>query len=230
MSTCRNYLMQSSDSSSSDDDAEDLSPDEQDTPNSTNPGSSREKRSVTWCGVNDRSKPQLHLFPMVRRVVWPPPTTSQPALRNAYVDPRSFAQGNPKLGNRMQLYSRTGFFLAVYPDGKVRGTRDDSDQHTFLERKTGGLLPEHVKFQGIISKFYVAMDKKGRLYGETDANSSATIFIESLHGMYNNYLSRNYAHLGWYLGLKKSGKFKKGSKTKFGQKAVKFLPTRTKFE
>lgn len=36
----------------------------------------------------------------------------------------------------------------------------------FLERKSGGLLPEHIKLQGMLTQLYVAMDKKGRLYGE----------------------------------------------------------------
>lgn len=40
------------------------------------------------------------------------------------------------------------------------------DVLAFLERKTGGLLPEHVKFQGMVTQLYVAMDKRGRLYGE----------------------------------------------------------------
>jgi len=40
------------------------------------------------------------------------------------------------------------------------------DFPAFLERKTGGLLPEHVKLQGMVTQLYVAMDKRGRLYGE----------------------------------------------------------------
>lgn len=57
-----------------------------------------------------------------------------------------------------------------------------------------------------------------------------TVFIESLKGQYNMYLSRHYAHLGWYVGLKRSGKVKKGSKTGHNQKACKFLPRRTNFQ
>lgn len=82
------------------------------------------------CGVEDSkpSPPRPH-FPMVRRVVWPPPTTSsQPALRNAYLDPRSLPMGNPNMGSKMQLYCKTGFFLAVYPNGQVRGSREEDDE------------------------------------------------------------------------------------------------------
>lgn len=58
----------------------------------------------------------------------------------------------------------------------------------------------------------------------------ASVFIEDFQGSYNTYLSRKYAHLGWYLGIKKSGRFKKGPNTAYGQKAISFLPVRTKFE
>ncbi|CAG9765210.1 unnamed protein product [Ceutorhynchus assimilis] len=212
-------------SESSSDDSDSSGEDEQDF-SRAGVSTSREKRNVSWCGVEDTNRPPSPHFPMIRRVVWPPPSTSQPSFRTAYVDPK----GNPKLGNRMQLYCKNGDFLGVYPDGRVRGTKDEADPHTFLERKTGGLLPEHVKLQGMLTHLYVAMDKKGRLYAEADAECPRAVFIESFHGSYNNYLSRHYAHLGWYIGLKKSGKFKKGPKTKFGQKAIKFLPRRTRFE
>lgn len=58
----------------------------------------------------------------------------------------------------------------------------------------------------------------------------STVFIEAFQGSYNTYLSRKYAHLGWYLGIRKSGKVKKGPKTAYGQKAIKFLPRRQRFE
>lgn len=54
--------------------------------------------------------------------------------------------------------------------------------------------------------------------------------MESLRGLYNVYLSKKYEKQGWYLGIKKSGKFKKGSKTSIKQKAVQFLPRRERFQ
>ena len=73
------------------------------------------------------------------------------------------------------------------------------------------------------------MDCRGRLYGEPDIMEEGTVFIENFQGSYNTYLSRKYSHLGWYLGIKKSGKFKKGPRTKYRQNAVLFLPRRSKF-
>jgi hypothetical protein len=90
--------------------------------------------------------------------------------------------------------------------------------------------PGHVRIKGLLTNLYVAMDKKGRLYGEPDMMEDSTIFIESFQGSYNTYLSLKHAHLGWYLGIKKSGKYKRGSKTKYGQKAISFLPRRSRFQ
>jgi fibroblast growth factor 1 len=145
----------------------------------------------------------------------------------------------------MQLYSKTRQHLAVYPDGVVRGTPDDNDLHSkpsnflffplqdavlaFLELISAG-YPGHVRIKGLLTNLYVAMDKKGRLYGEPDMMEDSTIFIESFQGSYNTYLSLKHAHLGWYLGIKKSGKYKRGSKTKYGQKAISFLPRRSRFQ
>jgi fibroblast growth factor 1 len=61
---------------------------------------------------------------------------------------------------------------------------------------------------------------------QVDVNEEGTVFVASIFGYYNTYLSRKYAHLGWYVGIKKSGKPKRGSKTKWGQKAIQFLPRR----
>ncbi|XP_021925338.1 putative fibroblast growth factor 1 isoform X3 [Zootermopsis nevadensis] len=132
--------------------------------------------------------------------------------------------GNPVYGPRMQLHCRTGFHIGIFADGKVRGIDRDLDDFALLEVST--ISPDEVKIQGVKSKLYLAMDRNGRLYGEVDVNEEGTIFVASLLGYYNTYLSRKYAHLGWYVGIKKSGKPKRGSKTKWGQKAIQFLPRR----
>lgn len=58
---------------------------------------------------------------------WPPDQNSQ--WRNL----RPVQRGYFRLGNKMQLYSRTKYFLAVYPDGIVKGTKDPNDLHSNLE-------------------------------------------------------------------------------------------------
>lgn len=78
----------------------------------------------------------------------------------------------------------------------------------------------------LLSRVYVAIDKRGNLYAENNMWIEGTVWIESYRGGYNTYLSRQHAHKKWYLGLKKSGKVKRGPKTAEKQKAVQFLPVR----
>ncbi|KAJ8959133.1 hypothetical protein NQ318_022391 [Aromia moschata] len=184
------------------------------------------KRDVSWCAVDTENHPYYQ--GAARRVVWPPPSSSSSSAPS-YVNLRPSRVATRPFGNKMQLYSKTGHHLAVYPDGTVKGTPDENDLHTYLEIQSAG-FPGHVKIKGMLANLYVAMDHKGRLYAEPDPNEETTVFIESLQGSYNAYLSRKYAHLGWYIGIKKSGRFKRGHKTAYGQKAVRFLPRRSKFQ
>jgi fibroblast growth factor 1 len=71
----------------------------------------------------------------------------------------------------------------------------------------------------IIKKKYICV---GNL--QENPMEESTVWVETLHGVYNCYLSRKNAHLGWYLAVKKNGKPKKGKKTWWGQKAIQFLP------
>ncbi|XP_049825265.1 fibroblast growth factor 1-like [Aethina tumida] len=129
----------------------------------------------------------------------------------------------------MQLYSKTEYHLAVYPDGRVFGTKDDTDLHTFLELMPGGGT-SLVKIKGLLSNMYVGMNHKGKLYAEPDPLSDNIIFIEDFQGLYTTYKSKKFEKRGWYIGIKKNGKFKRGRKTKAGQKAIKFIPRRKRFE
>ncbi|KAG5885638.1 hypothetical protein JTB14_012068 [Gonioctena quinquepunctata] len=190
----------------------------------------RQKRDIEWCGVDTENHNYYNPTPTPppRKVVWPPPSSSSSSFavsRNRFGN----VTGNPKLGAKMQLYSKTGYHLAIYPDGKVRGTHDDNDVHTYLEILSSG-YPGHIKIRGLLTNLFIAINKKGRMYGEADPMEESTVFIESFRGLYNVYLSRKFAHLGWYIGVKKNGKPKRGPKTAFRQKAVQFLPRRSKFE
>lgn len=101
--------------------------------------------------------------------------------------------GEPKFGNRMQLFSRTRHNLSVYYDD-IRGTQDDNDIHSMqtinvfksipndfinvlahMEISGGGSVG-HVRIQGMLTNMFVAMDKKGRLYPE--------VIIKKNRGLY----------------------------------------------
>ncbi|XP_045476797.1 fibroblast growth factor 1-like [Harmonia axyridis] len=184
--------------------------------------------------VSLRAKRQVNCYcssarPQGKRSVsleWPPPSTSSFSWRDSL---RHVHFGNPVYGQKMQLFCRTGHFLGIYHQHGVHGTKDEDDLHTYLELINAG-EPGHVRIKGSATNGYVGIDRKGRLYTEFDMTEENTIFIESLKGLYNIYLSRKYAHLGWYIGIKKSGNFKRDPKTGYKQKAIQFLPRRAKLQ
>ncbi|KAL1131253.1 hypothetical protein AAG570_010871 [Ranatra chinensis] len=124
----------------------------------------------------------------------------------------------------MQLYCDTGHHLAILPNGKVIGIEEDMNKYAVMEFTSAGV--GDVRIRAVESNMYLAMDNKGRLYGEENPMEEGTVFKESFFGMHNIYLSKKYAHLGWYVGIKKSGKPKPGPQTSRGQKATRFVPRR----
>ncbi|CAH0564175.1 unnamed protein product [Brassicogethes aeneus] len=171
----------------------------------------RKKREIAWCGVDTENHPFYS-------------TSAASSSRTT----RGKSQ-TPWASYRMQLFSKTKHNLAIYPDGTVKGTKDDNDLHTFMELMPGG-GPGLVKIQGMLTNLFVAMNHRGKLYGERDPSSQKIIFIEEFQGSYTTYKSKRYERRNWYIGIKKNGNFKSGRKTKYGQKAISFLPRRKRFE
>lgn len=109
-------------------------------------------------------------------------------------------------------------------------------------------FPGAVKIRGIATDLYVTMNENGIVYGQVgflcfcvvcifliiyfkcSSEVESAIFKERFQGSYNTYLSEKYTDNEWYIGIKKSGEIKQGPKTKYGQKAIQFLPNRKLFE
>ncbi|TRY69946.1 hypothetical protein TCAL_05211 [Tigriopus californicus] len=121
------------------------------------------------------------------------------------------------------IKNRHGFYLAIFKDGTVKGTKDENDPHSVLEF-TSSDPPGAFRIHGVEADLYVAMDEKGRVYGEKNRQHEGTLFQEHAQGVYFVYLNVHSAHLGWHLGIKKSGKVKNGKKTwnPSSQKAIQF--------
>lgn len=74
-------------------------------------------------------------------------------------------------------------------------------------------LEGHIRIKGIETQFYITMTTTGRVFAQPLAENRGTIWIET--GLasgtsYHSLLSLDYAHKGYYLGLKRSGKPKEG--------------------
>ncbi|XP_075715498.1 fibroblast growth factor 1 [Rhinoderma darwinii] len=91
--------------------------------------------------------------------------------------------------------SNGGYFLRILPDGEVDGTRDRDD----LNMQQG-------------SENLMTLNEE-------------CLFLETVEeNSYNTYKSKKYAELNWFVGIKKNGTSKCGSRTHYGQKAILFLP------
>ncbi|XP_011928146.1 PREDICTED: fibroblast growth factor 22 isoform X1 [Cercocebus atys] len=66
-----------------------------------------------------------------------------------------------------RLFSSTHFFLRVDPGGRVQGTRWRHGQDSILEIRS--VHVGVVVIKAVSSGFYVAMDRRGRLYGSVSA-------------------------------------------------------------
>ncbi|XP_041657525.1 putative fibroblast growth factor 1 isoform X2 [Cheilinus undulatus] len=119
-----------------------------------------------------------------------------------------------------RLYSMNGgYHLRILPDGTVSGGRQENDPYDILSLKAVSVGVVVIK--GESTGRYLAMNKKGRLYG-SQALTDECYFLEKYEeNHYNTYRSQKY---NWYVGLKRNGQAKAGPDTHQGQKAVFFLP------
>ncbi|XP_068133608.1 fibroblast growth factor 1 [Hyperolius riggenbachi] len=133
---------------------------------------------------------------------------------------------NLPIGNYKQpklLYCRNGgYFLRILPDGVVDGTRDREDLNIKLLLRADSIGVVCIK--NADTESYLAMDESGLLYGSMTLNEEC-LFLETIEeNNYNTYKSKKYAELNWFVGIKKNGTCKRGSRTHYGQNAILFLP------
>ncbi|XP_020326177.1 putative fibroblast growth factor 1 [Oncorhynchus kisutch] len=141
-------------------------------------------------------------------------------------------QDNERFGSNLldnkkltRLYCMNGgHHLQILPDGTVEGNRDENDIHTVLRVKS--VDRGVVVIQGTEAGRYLAMSSEGKLYSSSIVTDQC-YFLEKIEvNHYNTYQAQKYQDGSWYVGLKKNGKPKLGSRTHIGQKAIFFLPRR----
>ncbi|KAL2727641.1 putative fibroblast growth factor 1 isoform X2 [Vespula maculifrons] len=139
-------------------------------------------------------------------------------------DPRQPAE-NPIYNSLViKLYCRTGYHLAITSTGKVRGLpgTNETDALLHVTPVSFGV----VRIQGVETQLYLAFNKKGYLYGESNMNKDNTEWEQWSVGSYDAFRSRKYVNFGWWIGIKKNGRAKSGPRTVWGQKAIQFLAIR----
>uniref|UniRef100_A0A8D0A435 Fibroblast growth factor n=1 Tax=Sander lucioperca TaxID=283035 RepID=A0A8D0A435_SANLU len=119
---------------------------------------------------------------------------------------------------RRKLFSFQKFFLRIDKNGKVNGTKSKDDPLSILEITSVDVGVVAIK--GLNSNYYLAISKKGELYGAVSIRER----IEE--NGYNTYASAEWRNKKrqMFVGLNVHGKPLRGKKTRRKNTATHFLP------
>ncbi|XP_062857030.1 putative fibroblast growth factor 1 [Trichomycterus rosablanca] len=114
-----------------------------------------------------------------------------------------------------------GHHLQLLHDSTVRGSREETEPYSILRIKA--VSAGVVVIEGIEVKRFLSMNEEGKLYGSLSVTDESYFLERIEENHYNTYQSQKYGP-NWYVGIKKNGDPKRGSRTHIGQKAIFFLP------
>ncbi|XP_028401508.1 fibroblast growth factor 1-like [Dendronephthya gigantea] len=104
---------------------------------------------------------------------------------------------------RRRLICRNGYYLAVHPNGTVKGTRCKSDPYTTLEIISVGA--GLVKMLGVEAELFVTIDDSG-VVRATDVDSEECVFEEAvIENFFSIYRSCRYSSERWLVSLDTKG-------------------------
>ncbi|KAK9543213.1 hypothetical protein VZT92_001008 [Zoarces viviparus] len=112
-----------------------------------------------------------------------------------------------------------GFHIQVLPDGRITGVHNENG-HSLLQ-----ISPVErgvVTLLGASSRRFVAMNRRGKLYGSLHYNNECKFKEKLLANNYNAYESVAYPRM--YIGLSKNGKTKRGNRVSPAMTVTHFLP------
>ncbi|KAL3975547.1 sestrin 1/3 [Sarotherodon galilaeus] len=126
---------------------------------------------------------------------------------------------------RRKLFSFQRFFLRIDKNGKVNGTKIKDDPFSILEITSVDVGVVAIK--GLNSNYYLAISKKGELYGAREFGVDCTLKERIEENGYNTYASAKWKHgkRQMFVGLNGQGKPMRGKKTRRKNTATHFLPT-----
>nr|ACF17007.1 FGFA [Branchiostoma lanceolatum] len=132
------------------------------------------------------------------------------------------------VGHERRLYCRTRFHLQINADGKVNGTRDHTSPYALLEMTAVDV--GIVTIKGVKSGLYLAMNKRGKVYGSKKKRDNCKWHEIIEQNNFNTYSSalhpkkRYRRGVRWFLSIAKNGRPRRGKKTKKTQRSAHFLP------
>ncbi|KAM4711818.1 fibroblast growth factor 6-like [Anableps anableps] len=112
-----------------------------------------------------------------------------------------------------------GFHLQVLPDGRISGVHSENP-YSLIEIST--VDRGVISLFGVRSQLFVAMNSRGRLYGTRVFKDECKFKETLLPNNYNAYES--FVYKGFYIGLSKNGRVKRGNKATTAMTVTHFLP------
>ncbi|RMC00929.1 hypothetical protein DUI87_22616 [Hirundo rustica rustica] len=123
-----------------------------------------------------------------------------------------------------RLFSATRFFLRIDGGGGVEGTRWRERPGSIVEIRS--VRVGVVAIRAVHTGFYLAMNKRGRLYGSKEFNPNCKFTERIEENGYNTYASLRWRHRGrpMFLSLNSKGRPQRGGKTRRQHLSTHFLP------
>ncbi|XP_061093801.1 fibroblast growth factor 22 [Conger conger] len=123
-----------------------------------------------------------------------------------------------------RLYSANKFFLCIDKTGKVDGTRRKNYADSLMEIRSVSVGVVAIK--SVNTGLYLAMSKKGTLFGSVKYNPSCKFKERIEENGYNTYASLRWKHGGrqMFVSLNGRGKPRRGHKARRRHPSTHFLP------
>ncbi|KAM6921639.1 fibroblast growth factor 22 [Xenentodon cancila] len=123
-----------------------------------------------------------------------------------------------------RLYSANKFFLCIDKTGKVDGTRRKNYADSLMEIRSVSVGVVAIK--SVSTGLYLAMSKKGTLFGSVKYNPSCKFKERIEENGYNTYASLRWKHGGrhMFVSLNGRGKPRRGHKARRRHPSTHFLP------
>ncbi|XP_064792465.1 fibroblast growth factor 10-like [Oncorhynchus masou masou] len=125
---------------------------------------------------------------------------------------------------RRKLFSFQKFFLRIDTNGRVNGTKSREDPLSILEITSVDVGVVAIK--GLGSNYYLAISRKGELYGAREFGIDCTLKERIEENGYNTYASAEWRNKKrqMFVGLSVHGRPLRGKKTRRRKMATHFLP------
>ncbi|XP_061673533.1 fibroblast growth factor 10-like [Syngnathoides biaculeatus] len=171
--------------------------------------------------------PGSHRAPLnISESVPKPGATGSPPGRTGVPQGRHVRSYNHLQGDirRRKLFSFQKFFLRIDKNGRVNGTKSKDDPLSILEITSVDVGVVAIK--GLNSNYYLAISRKGELYGARQFGIDCALKERIEENGYNTYASAEWKNKKrqMFVGLNIHGRPVRGKRTRRKNTATHFLP------